>query len=66
MTEQVTSLPQSTTADEIAGGFRAFGAFFKRNLTPRTGFAVTMWQIEAKAAGPLALFLVATLGRWEG
>jgi hypothetical protein len=65
MTEQATTLPQSSTAEAL-GGFRAFGAFFKRNLTPRTGFAVTMWQIEAKLAGPLALFLVATIGRWEG
>ena len=65
MTEQVATIPQSTAAETI-GGFRAFGAFFKRNLTAKTGFAVTMWQIEAKLAGPLALFLVATLGRWEG
>jgi hypothetical protein len=48
------------------GTFRALGGFFKRNLTPRTGAAVTIWRVEARLATPLALLFIATLGRWEG
>ncbi len=57
------------TALEPSGRFgtlRALGGFFKRNLTPKTGAAVTIWRVEARMATPLALLFVATLGRWEG
>jgi hypothetical protein len=46
--------------------FRAMGRFFKRNLTGKSGAAVAIWRVEAWMATPLALLLVATLGRWEG
>jgi hypothetical protein len=46
--------------------FRSLHAFFRRNLTPRTGAAVAVWRVEAWLAGPMALALVASLGRWNG
>jgi hypothetical protein len=64
MTEHTTTVPANS------GGFfaaiRTLGAFFKRNLTPKTTIAVAAWRLEGWFAGPLALFLVATLGRWTG
>ncbi len=64
MTDQTTTVPTNS------GGFfatiRTLGAFFKRNLTPKTAVAVAAWRLEGWFAGPLALFLVATLGRWTG
>jgi hypothetical protein len=68
MTSEHATIATTTAPadDSIRTGISSLKSFFKRNLTPKTGAAVTMWQIEAKLAGPLALFLVATLGRWEG
>jgi hypothetical protein len=40
--------------------------FFLRYLRPRTGALLVLWRIEAYTAVPLALLLVATLGRWPG
>lgn len=40
--------------------------FLKRNVTPRLGAALTLWRVEARLALPTSLFLVATLGRWNG
>jgi hypothetical protein len=45
---------------------RSVRAFFDRNLTPKTGTAVVVWRVEAWLAGPMALALVASLGRWNG
>lgn len=41
-------------------------SFFRRNITPRLGVALAVWRVEARTATPLALLLVATIGRWEG
>ena len=38
--------------------------FLKRNLTPRLGTALVLWRVEAYLAVPVALALVATIGRW--
>lgn len=46
------------------GRLRRLVAWFKRNVTPRLGTAIVLWRIEAYLATPLALVLVATLGRW--
>jgi len=35
-------------------------------LSPRVGVAVALWRVEAWVGAPLALVLVATLGRWGG
>jgi len=40
--------------------------FLKRNVTPRLGAALALWRVEARLALPTSLFLVATLGRWNG
>jgi hypothetical protein len=45
---------------------RSILAFFQRNLTPRTGATLVVWRVEAAFAGPMALALVASLGRWDG
>ncbi len=41
-------------------------SFLRRNVTPRLGAALAVWRIEAWLATPLALLLLATLGRWQG
>jgi hypothetical protein len=35
-----------------------------RYLRPKTGVALVLWRVEAHSATPLALLLIATLGRW--
>ena len=60
---------QATARNPIAGitgAFRSLRSFFKRNLTRKSGAAVIIWRIEARFATPVALVLVATLGRWNG
>ncbi len=41
-------------------------ALLPRNVTPRLGATLLLWRVEAYMATPLALLLVATLGRWSG
>ena len=41
-------------------------SFLRRNVTLRLGAALAVWRIEAWMATPLALLLLATLGRWPG
>ena len=45
---------------------RSIRGFFSRNLTPKTGTALVVWRVEAWLAGPMAIALVAWLGRWNG
>ncbi len=40
--------------------------FRLRYLGPKAGLALVLWRVEAYAATPLALLLIATLGRWPG
>jgi len=40
--------------------------FLLRYVRPRTGAALVLWRVEAYTALPLALLLIATLGRWPG
>jgi hypothetical protein len=40
--------------------------FRLRYLGPKAGVALVLWRVEAYAATPLALLLIATLGRWPG
>lgn len=55
------------SAREVSRGRRsAFFSFFRRNVTPRLGATLAAWRIEAKLATPLALVLIATIGRWPG
>lgn len=37
-----------------------------RYMTPQLGTTLVLWRVEAYTATPLALLLVATLGRWSG
>ncbi len=39
-------------------------AALRQHLTPRLGAALVLWRIEAALATPLALVLVAAMGRW--
>jgi hypothetical protein len=68
----MTSHAPSATAPAPKGAvastrftMRSLREFFKRNLTPRSGAAVLVWRVEALIAGPLALTLVASIGRWD-
>ncbi len=38
--------------------------FSLRYLGPKAGVALVLWRVEAHSAMPLALLLIATLGRW--
>ncbi|MEX0799722.1 MAG: hypothetical protein WD379_00725 [Dehalococcoidia bacterium] len=40
--------------------------YLLRYLRPQTAVALVLWRIEAHSALPLALLMVATLGRWPG
>ena len=39
-------------------------SFLRRYLRPRMGASLVVWRVEAYSATPLALLLIATLGRW--
>jgi len=63
--EAVAPEPQSSV--DLERGSRRWsrlGQWLKRNVTPRLGAAVVLWRIEARISTPLALALVATMGRW--
>lgn len=38
--------------------------FFLRYLHLKSGTALLLWRVEARSATPVALLLIATLGRW--
>lgn len=40
--------------------------WLRRYLQPRTGATLVLWRVEAYSATPLAVLLIATLGRWPG
>ena len=40
--------------------------WLRRYLQPRTGVTLVIWRVEAYSATPLAILLIATLGRWPG
>jgi len=47
-----------------AAGRRQLLALLRSRLTPRLTATLALWRVEAYLATPLALLLVATLGRW--
>jgi hypothetical protein len=53
-------------ADAPPKGRARWRPFLLRYLRPRTGALLVLWRLEAYTAVPLALLLVATLGRWPG
>lgn len=65
MSEQAAVAPTQSDSG-LFGTLRAAGAFFRRNLTPRTGIALTAWRIETVLITPLSIFFIETLGRWRG
>lgn len=59
--------PEAEVAVALEQQVRRWGrlvGWLQRNVTPRLGTAIVLWRIEAYLATPLALVLVATLGRW--
>lgn len=59
--------PQSQAEATLAKAHSERGGIIqsaRRYLTPRLGTAIVLWRLEARLALPLALVLVATLGRW--
>jgi hypothetical protein len=66
MTEHAANPPANVRGDGFFATLRAGGEFFKRNLTPRTGVALTAWRIETLLITPLSIFFIETLGRWRG
>ena len=61
--EEVAAREQTEDALKAGAGR---GPFPLRYLRPRMGAALALWRVEAYTAVPLALLLVATLGRWPG
>ncbi len=61
---------EEVAAREQTGGALKAGTrrrpFLLRYVRPRTGVALALWRVEAYTATPLALLLIATLGRWPG
>lgn len=66
MTEQTAAAISPIRSEGIVATMRAAGAFFRRNLTPRTGVALAAWRIEALLITPLSIVLIETFGRWRG
>ena len=54
----------ATPAGAETRSARQVFAQLRRNVTPRLGAALALWRLEAYTATPLALVLVASLGRW--
>ncbi len=61
--EEVAAREQTEGALEAGARRRPF---FLRYLRPRTGVALVLWRVETYTRMPLALLLIATLGRWPG
>ncbi len=64
MKEGAAAAPVAEAGGQRAG--RRLLPFLRRNVTPRLGAALALWRVEARLALPTSLFLVATLGRWNG
>ncbi len=66
--EQPEEAPQpgARREDVPQGGARRLRGFLRRNVTRRLGVTVVLWQMETRLATPVALVLVATIGRWPG
>jgi hypothetical protein len=65
-TEQVAAHPHTINEPGLLETFRSRRSFFKRNLTRKVSAAVAVWVFETRTVTPIALFLVANLGRWNG
>lgn len=61
--EEVAAREQREGALKAGAGGRPF---LLRYLRPQMGAALALWRVEARTAMPLALLLIATLGRWPG
>ncbi len=64
MKEGAAGAPAVETGGQRAG--RRLLPFLRRNVTPRLSAALALWRVEARLALPTSLFLVATMGRWNG
>ncbi len=58
--------PDSATATGRASRLWRSIAFLRRNASPKMAATIAVWRVEARLATPVALILVATLGRWNG
>lgn len=61
--EEIAAREQTEGALKAGGRWRRF---LLRYLRPQIGAALVLWRLEAYTAMPLALLLIATLGRWPG
>lgn len=59
-----TELPAPTSAPEREGIRKSLFSFLRRNTSKKTATALVLWRIEARFATPVALLLIATIGRW--
>ena len=66
MTEQTATAISPVQSEGFFATMRAASAFFRRNLTPRTGVALAAWRVEALLITPLSIVLIETFGRWRG
>ena len=61
--KEIVAQEEREDASPVAAGRRSFRL---RYLGPKAGVALVLWRVEAYSATPLALLLIATLGRWPG
>ena len=61
-----TELPAAApaAAPEREGLRKSLFSFLRRNASKKTATALALWRIEARFATPVALLLIATIGRW--
>ncbi len=59
--EETVAKEQLEEGSPVAARWRRFRL---RYLRPKAGAALVLWRVEAYSATPLALLLIATLGRW--
>jgi hypothetical protein len=59
--EEIVAQKQPEEGPPVAAGKRRFSL---RYPGPKAGVALVLWRVEAYSAIPLALLLIATLGRW--
>ena len=59
--------PEPAPADGEAGSRpQRLLRLVRQNVTRRLGVALVLWRVEAYTGTPLAILLIATLGRWSG
>lgn len=62
--DEILSAATKTPQEFRFWHFRASWRYLRTRMTKRLAATIIIWRVEARIATPLALLLVATLGRW--